>query len=268
MKESSLKTSTQGNMQGEPLFVFHGWAMNSSVWSVIKAELERDYLVTTVDLPGHGNNKNVLAHSLSQLVDLVLPLIETNTETKSHLMGWSLGGLLIQALADRAPHLFSSLTLVATTPRFSQTENWLNAMSHEVLDSFANNLQTDLHKTIKGFIGLQFMGINNSKQLQRELVESILTNTPNKASLCVGLDILRTADFRKSAQIIPQHWILGERDRLIPQSLINDLKLIRPDAQISLLKNTGHAPFMTHPNEFMLSFSDFMSQLTCEQAGV
>jgi pimeloyl-[acyl-carrier protein] methyl ester esterase len=112
------------------------------------------------------------------------------------------------------------------------------------------------------------MGINNSKQLQRELVETILTNTPNKASLCVGLDILRTADFRKSAQIIPQHWILGERDRLIPQSLINDLKLIRPDAQISLLKNTGHAPFMTHPNEFMLSFSDFMSQLTCEQAGV
>ncbi len=60
MKESSLKTSTQGNMQGEPLFVFHGWAMNSSVWSVIKAELERDYLVTTVDLPGHGNNKNVV----------------------------------------------------------------------------------------------------------------------------------------------------------------------------------------------------------------
>jgi pimeloyl-[acyl-carrier protein] methyl ester esterase len=166
-------------------------------------------------------------------------------------MGWSLGGLLIQALADRAPHLIRSLTLVATTPRFSQTENWLNAMSHEVLDSFANNLQTDLHKTIKGFIGLQFMGINNSKQLQRELVESILTNTPNKASLCVGLDILRTADFRKSAQVVPQHWILGERDRLIPQLLINDLKLIRPDDQISLLENAGHAPFMTHPDAFL-----------------
>ncbi len=257
MKESSLKIVTQGNMQGEPLFLFHGWAMNSSVWSAIKAELEKDYCVTYVDLPGHGINKNVVANSLSQLVDLVLPLIET----KSHLMGWSLGGLLIQALADRAPYLFSSLTLVATTPRFSQSENWLNAMSHEVLDSFANNLQADLDKTIKGFIGLQFMGINNSKQLQRDLVESILRDTPNKASLCVGLDILRTADFRKSAQVIPQHWILGERDRLIPKLLINDLKLIRPDAQITLLKNTGHAPFMTHPNEFMLSFSHFIASL-------
>ena len=99
MKESSLKTFTEGNTEGEALFVFHGWAMNSSVWSTIQGELEKSYLVTYVDLPGHGNNKHVVTNSLNQLVDLVLPLVETNksARTKSHLMGWSLGGLLIQA---------------------------------------------------------------------------------------------------------------------------------------------------------------------------
>ena len=262
MKESLLKTVTRGNPHGETLFVFHGWAMNSSVWQAIKSELEKDYLVTWVDLPGHGINSHVTAKSLDQMVELILPLVKTTrVKTKSHLMGWSLGGLVAQALAEQIPNQILSLNLVATSPRFSMADGWLNAVSKDVLETFSQKLTSEPETTIKGFITLQFMGVKGSKKIQRDLINTTLTAPLNYNALAIGLTILGTADFRHVKHSIPQHWILGEYDRLIPKNVINDLKLMYPDAQITLLENTGHALFMTHPNEFIDCFRQFMKRL-------
>ena len=270
-KLSQLFVKTSG--QGEPLIVLHGWGMNSAVWKPVRVKLESQFCVSWIDLPGHGENSCVEAGSLDEIVDLIIPEIPEN----AHLMGWSLGGLIIQAIALRIPEKIKSMTLVASTPRFSQTENWKNAMSQEVLSNFADSLSENIEATIKRFIALQFMGIKEAKTIQRELTQNILTNLHKKAkkggcvlrlrsaellstqhALILGLDILRYSDFRNNRQAIPQHWVLAERDRLIPKELINDLKLIRPDAQITLLENTGHAPFMTHPNQFLESIVPFI----------
>jgi len=257
MNESLLNTVTQGNPHGEALFVFHGWAMSSFVWQAVKIELEKDFLVTWVDLPGYGVNTHITADSLAQIVDLILPLIKT----KSHLMGWSLGGLVAQALAEKLPEQIYSLTLVASTPRFSQSSNWLNAMRAEDLESFSKNFQTEPDLTIKHFIALQFMGVKEAKKIQRDLITTILAKPPCHKALSTGLTILASADFCNAKLAMPQHWIFAEHDRLIPQSVIKDLKLIHPDAQITLLENAGHAPFMTHPHEFMHGFRKFIASL-------
>lgn len=262
MSNILLKTWLTGNEQGESLTVIHGWAMHSAVWKPIKSDLESRYSVTWIDLPGHGCNRGVKAESLQDIVELILPILEKNT----HLLGWSLGGLVAQGIAMAKPEKIKSMTLVASTPRFSQTEDWRHAMSEEVLNNFALNLKEDTETTIKRFISLQFMGVKNAKELQRNLTNDIITLLPDEEALSTGLNILSAVDFRyknKSKEEefqIPQHWILAERDRLIPQAVINDLKLLRPDAQITLLENTGHAPFMTHPQEFMKSFTEFLAK--------
>ncbi len=261
MKESSLKTVTQGNPYGEILFVFHGWAMNSSVWQTVKPRLEQDFMVTWVDLPGHGENKNITANTLDEIVDLIQPLLSKTNKLKQkiHLLGWSLGGLVVQALAHRSPQLFSSLSLVASSPKFSQADDWPHAMSVDVLDSFAESLQTNSDLTMKRFIALQFLGLKDCKQLQDDLLASILANPADAHALKVGLAILKSADYRAIKHELPQHWILAGHDRLIPRNMINDLKLIQPNAQITLLENAGHGPFITHADEFILSFKQFMS---------
>ena len=176
-------------------------------------------------------------------------------------MGWSLGGLVAQALAEQIPNQILSLNLVATSPRFSMADGWLNAISAEALETFSKNLKSEPEMTIKRFIALQFMGIKGSKIIQRDLINTTLNTAPNHNALITGLTLLSTADFCHVKHTIPQHWILGECDRLIPKNVINDLKLIYPDAQITLLENTGHAPFMTHPDEFMFSIRQFMKTL-------
>ncbi len=248
--------------------------MNSAVWESVRPELESCYHVSWVDLPGHGENQSTVANSMDEMVDYILPHIPNG----AHLLGWSLGGLVIQAIAERLSKTnpqtgqkIKSMTLVASTPKFSQADNWRHAMSEDVLNSFSKNLNQDIEGTLKRFVALQFMGIKDSKPIQRELINSLekwggvlrqgsaeLLPKSSKKALNLGLALLIDSDFRLASHKIPMHWILAERDRLIPKEVINDLKSLRPDDQITLLENTGHAPFMTHPKAFIESVVPFI----------
>ena len=235
--------------------------------------LEANYTIITVDLPGHGFNYTVRAMNMDEIAELVIQKLPQ----ECHILGWSLGGLIAQLLAQRVPDKILSMTLVATTPKFSQSQvndvnSWQHAMSHQVLDNFAEQLKSDSLATLKRFVALQFMGVKESNGIQRDLIRKItepqkngqkwggvvsdMNNSsyfpiPDPEALDLGLRILKEADFRKSASKVPEHWIFGGRDRLIPMQVINDLKYSRPNAQITLLENAGHAPFMTHPDEFL-----------------
>ncbi len=252
--------------------MLHGWGMNSAVWESVRPALESRYCVSWVDLPGYGKNQHIVANSMDEIVDLIMPHIPDD----AHLLGWSLGGLVIQAIAERLSKESSkrgqkikSMTLVASTPKFSQAEScqqvdsWSHAMSEDVLNTFSKNLNQDIEGTLKRFVALQFMGIKDSKPIQRELINSlekwggVLPNSSKKA-LNLGLALLIDSDFRLASHKIPMHWILAERDRLIPKEVINDLKSLRPNDQITLLENTGHAPFMTHPKAFIESVVPFI----------
>ncbi len=265
LKKLLVKTSGFG----EPLLLLHGWGMNSNAWKPVLKPLESCYQIHLVDLPGHGFNNQVEAQSMQQIVDQFSDLIDQLGVGKLHVIGWSLGGLIAQALADIRPEKILSLTLVTSTLRFSQDDStdslWPNAMSLKVLKNFSTNLNKDTEGTLKRFIALQFMGVADSKEIQRELIQDICPSgkVPQSRgvtsdSLALGLKLLAESDFRNNQSKHPQHWLFAEKDRLIPKEVINDLKSLRSDAQITLLKNAGHAPFMTHPDEFISAVSRFI----------
>jgi pimeloyl-[acyl-carrier protein] methyl ester esterase len=165
---------TSGNKKGESLVMIHGWGMNSGAWEAIRSNLEADYAMHWIDLPGYGVNNNILAKNIDEIIDLVLPHIPKG----SHLIGWSLGGLVAQAIAEKLSKstltILKTITLVASSPKFSQTADWKHAISHEILDNFSKNLQEDSEGTLKRFVALQFMGIKGTKQLQKALFYEII----------------------------------------------------------------------------------------------
>jgi len=279
----------------QTLMLLHGWGMNSQVWEPVREALESQYHLLWVDLPGYGFNRHIQAQSLEQMVTL----IAEHTPENTHLMGWSLGGLVAQALVQKIPHRIKSMTLVTSTPRFSQDLSkdedkiWQHAMSDEVLNRFAQNLKQDTEKTLKKFIALQFIGVKDAKQAQNNLINNILynqkiskkwggvflkdrvklrtapesvpeseqSNIPTQEALDVGLTILKHTDLRKLTPSCPEHWIFAEYDRLIPKEVINDLISLRPDAEITLLEKAGHVPFITHSDAFLIRATDFIDAL-------
>jgi pimeloyl-[acyl-carrier protein] methyl ester esterase len=268
---------TSGNIKGESLVMIHGWGMNSGVWESIRSALESEYAMVWIDLPGYGVNSEVIANSMDDIVDLIAPHITDS----AHILGWSLGGLVAQALVEsiyiNTSKKLKSLTLVASSPKFSQSNDWDYGLSHDILDNFSKNLQDDVESTLKRFVALQFMGIKGAKELQRALIGKLLASLncktsknrgggsiktlkkPHYQALTLGLEILKYADYRKPSHKVPQHWILAGRDRLISPTVINDLKSLRPNDQITLLENAGHAPFMTDPKDFLVCMKPFIN---------
>ena len=255
---TNLFTSTSG--QGESLWVLHGWGMNHSVWSPVKKQLEAYYRVTWFDLPGHGQSNGVLFKGLDEVVELIAENLPVDP---IHIMGWSLGGLIAQRIAERYPQKVKSLMLIATSPSFVARDQWIHAMPVDVLEGFVDSLEKDFELTIKRFLSLQFMGVKGVQADVKKLRADILANPPNMDALRAGLAVLKNTDLREASIACPKLWVLGALDKLVPVSVERDIAVhdLLDKTSIRIIDKAGHAPFISHPDEFVRTIRDFLNSL-------
>lgn len=238
---------------GRPLVVLHGWGMNSHVWQPIQAALAQRARVTLVDLPGHGRSHQLTLGSLDEVVAQLEPHIPPN----ALIMGWSLGGLVAQALAHALPERVAGLIMIASTPKFIADADWQHAVGAEVLDTFARNLQVDYLGTVKRFFALQFLNTKIDSRTVTALRETIMQHPASEQALAQGLRLLRDSDFVNTPVQQPTQWVLGRLDKLIPASLADALPAMGYK-HVTLLNSAAHVPFVTHPELFMEHIGAFL----------
>ncbi|TAN74732.1 MAG: alpha/beta fold hydrolase, partial [Gallionella sp.] len=85
---------------------------------------------------------------------------------------------------------------------------------------------------------------------------------PDLAALQGGLEILRDCDLRGVLPEIKQRTLVigGERDTLTPPQAAQYLAEHLPDAQLAIIKGAAHAPFLSHPEEFIKLVVDFLHE--------
>ena len=237
----------------------HGWAMNGSVWESVISELPPWIDVIQVDLPGHGSMNQVRLDTLDGMAKTLSVLVHRPVIW----VGWSLGGLAVMRLCELYPERVSAALLVATNPCFvnrgepggGSARDWAHAVEQEVFDQFAADLETDQDRTIRRFLALQVKGqegaIQTVRHLQRSMKQRGLADI---SALRKGLDILKTADLRQLLAECSQtqlHWVLGDRDTLVPSSLAGVLADQFGQRDVSLYAGAGHAPFLSDPQRFI-----------------
>ncbi len=101
--------------QGPPVLFLHGVGSSLEAWDGVIDALTDDYRYIRFDLRGHGNSAHTPGpYALSDFVaDAIALLDHLNVET-CHLVGFSLGGLIAQAIALDHPHRLKSLSLIST----------------------------------------------------------------------------------------------------------------------------------------------------------
>ena len=228
----------------------HGWAMNSAVWDDCIAQLPDWINVIVVDLPGHGTMAEVEAETLDDYVQALMPLVHTPVIW----VGWSLGGLAVLRLAELYPQRVAAALLVSTNPCFVSQPGWDCAVDAEVFDTFAGNLVKDQDKTIRRFLALQVKGLPDAMAVVRQLQKSIETRgQASREALMSGLQILLNTDLRPALAAIdrPMHWLLGEKDGLVPAALAPVLSEDFGQADVVLNSAASHAPFISHRDDFL-----------------
>jgi len=242
---------------GKPIVLIHGWAMHSGIWQDFAEQLAGHYQVTLVDLPGHGHSGPLTPFTLENITDR---LAQTLPDGPCCWLGWSLGAAVVLEMARRFPERVDRLVLVAGNPCFLQQNGW-PGMKPDVLDKFAANLQQDTQATLTRFLAIQVMALANAKALAKSLKTAVLSRPmPDNTALQGGLDILKTADLRPAlaAATVPVLVVLGKKDSLVPAALSHALPHCQPAAQVYLLEQAAHTPFLSHPEEMLVLLKDFM----------
>lgn len=228
----------------------HGWAMNSAVWDECITRLPDWINVIVVDLPGHGSMADVDLRSLDDCVQVLVPLVHQAVIW----IGWSLGGLVVLRLAERYPQRVSAALLVATNPCFVRQADWPCAVEEEVFSLFSSDLKNNQEKTIRRFLALQVKGVTDVMRVVRHLQQTIKARGQASAQgLAAGLKILLETDLRTTLKTLdrPLHWSLGGKDSLVPAALAPVLQQQYAQKNVTLYPQAGHAPFVSHSDDFV-----------------
>jgi pimeloyl-[acyl-carrier protein] methyl ester esterase len=241
--------------------------MNGDVWESVIPSLAKDYRVTAVDLPGHGRSVDDPGDiSLQGLAKQVLKIMPPDAT----LVGWSMGGLVATQLVLDNPDAINGLVLVSSAPKFVRDDSWPDGMEAEVLDSFAGDLREDYRNTVKRFIAIQAMGSDNPREEQRILRDRVFRHgDPQIAALEGGLKILHNTDLRSrlSEIKIPMLLLTGEHDSLFRRQAAEQTQLLNANSKLVVIKGAGHAPFLSHEQEFLKELNSFLTGTLMERTG-
>ncbi|MBI3778353.1 MAG: pimeloyl-ACP methyl ester esterase BioH [Gammaproteobacteria bacterium] len=244
--------------RGPDVVLVHGWGLHGGIWSDVARELSARYRVTVPDLPGHGRSRDFqpqefTPEGLAGEVQRVLP-------GPAVWIGWSMGGFVTLAAAQRAPQTVTKLVLVGATPKYVQSPDWPHAMSPTVLDQFALNLEQDYVATLERFLSLQMAAGEDRSVLRRLRDEMFRHGHPPAEALHEGLRLLKQEDRRAALPgiAVPTLVVHGERDRITPVGAARFLAAQMPQAQLELVPAAGHAPFLSHDAYFLDKLKSFL----------
>ncbi|MDM7862055.1 pimeloyl-ACP methyl ester esterase BioH [Alteromonas sp. ASW11-36] len=239
------------------LVMLHGWGLNSGVWHSVIPLLAEHFTVISIDLPGFGTNSRQLpkdyslAH-ISEWVSACIPMA-------SIVLGWSMGGLVAQHIALQAPEKVKRLVTVASTPCFEQKADW-HGIKPNVLNAFEQQLEADFGKTLARFLAIQALGSPSAKadikQIQRHVRKF---SAPSPVALLAGLQLLSSVDLRHTIASIscPTLRIYGRLDSLVPADGIPLIQALQPDCVSKIIQHAAHAPFISHPREWVELIVEF-----------
>ena len=250
---------------GAPLVLIHGWALHGGVFAPLVERLSDTFQLHLVDLPGHG-------HSRESTTPLTLDACaqEILVQTPPAVwLGWSLGGLIALHAAARSPCV-CGLVMIAATPRFVRGADWPHAVEPSVFLQFGDELQQDYRGTLERFLALDTIGSEHARAELRTLKETLYARgEPPPAALQQGLKLLEDSDLRADlpALSVPNLWISGRRDRLVPPDGMRDAAARAPNSRYVDIAGGGHAPFLGQADQVALEIRGFMEGSDVAPAG-
>jgi len=230
------------------LLLSHGWGASSQMFAANVAALSEQHTVVTWDLRGHGQSDypaDRFRYSVPLAVGDMIGLLGTVGATQAVLGGHSLGGYLSLSLLADHPERVEALVLIDTGPGFRKAEprdQW-NAMAAR----YAARLET------MGLAGLdagpeQRLGQHRDATGLAHSARGILTQHDARV-----LESLPTIG-------VPTLVVVGSNDEaFMPAANYMAAKI--PGAELVEIEGAGHAPNVTHTEQFDRHVLDFLDRL-------
>ncbi len=249
------------DIQGSgPLLVFlHGIGGNRTNWQEQLAHFGAKFCAVSWDARGYGASDD-LPHPLqfSDYGDDLLHLLDHLQAERAHLVGLSMGGMIVQDFYGRYPARVATLTLVDTSSGFGGVPAAVRR------DFLARRLDPLARGLTPADIAPSLVDVLVAKQASPRVRERLraslaaLRPTPYQQAL----HAIVTTDFRAILPriTVPTLVIVGEEDIVTPPSAAEFLAQNIAGAELVKIPGAGHLTNIERPEAFNAALETFLDR--------
>jgi 3-oxoadipate enol-lactonase len=241
-----------------PWLVFaHTLGHDHSMWDAQAEAFCRACNVLRYDLRGHGRSEAPRGdYTLEQMVDDLRGLLDLLSIRHCHFVGLSLGAMVGQLGAVRAPLRISSLVLAGAACRFSPQMQPLWASRIAAVHS-PRGMDAVVDATISGWFTAAFFA-TRAGDVARAV--QVLRHTPVDGYVG-AIAAMSRADLtaRLSGINCPVLVIAGADDRIVPISDAEQILMQIPQARLRRIAGAGHLSNVEQAADFNAALRDFLA---------
>jgi len=232
------------------LVLVHGFSASLHTWEAWKTDLEVDYRIITLDLPGHGLTRadDPVEATIDRFVEVVHEVTQDLGVQRFTLAGNSMGGNTAWSYALTHPEMLEGLILVDASGWPETAED--NENSPLIFSLLANPIARAVLKDLD-MTSLTRSGLEDSYTDQSfvtdELVERYvaLSRAPGHRETLLGImagDRVEATAEALSAIKVPTLVMWGRDDNLIPVSSAQKFADAIEGASLTIYDGVGHLP--------------------------
>ncbi len=240
------------NGDGDALLLVHGLGGTSNFWAPVVAAFAPGMRVIAPDLPGAGRSTPAAGISFDSLANDLLALLDALGIERAHVAGHSMGSIVCQHLAAKAPARVRDLVLLgplaelpdAARPALearaiTAREQGMEPIAEVVCDRGLSAETKSTRPVVVGFV--------------REMM--LRQSAAGYASHCLAL----AAGQRAAPASIrcPTLLISGSDDTTAPPASVEALAAALPAAQVEMLPGCGHWTAIEKPAEVVAAMTRF-----------
>ena len=240
--------------KGFPLVLVHGFLGSSTMWKP-QIDFFKDYFrVITPDLPGFGKSNKTKSHnSIQSISNLILNSLEEKKINKFHLLGHSMGGMIVQEMAKKKGDKILKLICYSTGSigempgRFETVEESRENLKKNGLKTMARNIAKTWF--VKGEDAKYFdVCIEAGTQTSMEVADNSLVAFKNWN----GVDTLKKI---KNETLI----IWGDKDKSYNLKQVRTLKKNISNSSLVIFEGCAHNVHLEKIEEFNRTVFNFIN---------
>jgi len=249
--------------KGEPLVLIHGSWVDHHSWKGIVSELSKTFGVLIYDRRGHSRSERLsIQENTEQDVSDLIALINHLDLSPVHIVGNSFGTSIALKTAARKPDIFKTLIgheppLLGLLKENQQFKPLLQEVKQRIDAVVSLIVQGENEKAAMKFVETIAFKPGSWQQLPEPLQKTFIYNAPtwfeelqDPESLLLDMD--RISNFDKPALLT-----MGSESPPFFIAVLEQLTQAIPHAKSKTFEGAGHAPHLSHPEQYVQVVKEF-----------
>lgn len=243
--------AVEGPPGAPAVLLIHSLGTSLRIWDAQAERLSRSFRVVRFDLRGHGLSEVGGRCTIEDLADDALAVLDACGLAAAHVAGVSIGGMIAQAIAARAPTRTLSLVLCDTALALPPPEMWRSRAQTVRAEGMAAVADGVLAR----WVTPAFLASPPGRGLRAQLLRT------HPEGYAAAAEALGVADLSRSTpQIrVPTLVVVGEHDPSTPIAAAEALRDAIPGARLVVIPGALHIPMVERPDDVAAALLDFLT---------